>query len=263
MRQPQPHHPRSGRPALAALAAALVAVAAVPASADAGLTLPHAADPTPTVPRAAGSGAPAPAPSPQRSPSPAPSSEPGETSGGASGSDGADPLDRPSDYGIPGFSFPRPEKPPSGSPGCGPGCEEQWTNYLMAAAQAADSWSDEAADPAEAQAAADLADSLWSQAASADERLNGPFAEAESASASPEVSAPAAGGQVGQQGEQEAPADAVPLGWLVPGESDLSGSLIEGAMRLLEYLPTALGSEGTTTCAKEETIDGKVPLCPN
>src|SRR5262249_33775804 len=151
--QAQSRAPQPRRQAVAAFVVALLAIAALPAGAAAdGLTVPHAAGSAPpTVPKAVGSGTPTPAPSP--SPSPTPSSDSGGSSTAGSDFPGSG---TPNEFGIPNFEFPKPDQPPSGSPQCGPGCEEQWLNYDKAAAQAADKWANETTDPDEAQTMGDL-----------------------------------------------------------------------------------------------------------
>lgn len=261
MRQAQPHDPHSGRTTLAALAGALLAVLVIPAGAGAdGLTVPHAD--APKVPTAVGSrapsGSPAPAPSSGPGPSAAPSGESGDSSASSSDSVAPAPFGQQGDYGIPDFRFPRPEKPPSGSPDCGPGCEEQWGNYFTAAAQAAGARANETTDPDEADTMGALATALASHAATAYERRDSEVNEAaQSATAPSDTSAAQAVEQ-----EEEIPPDAVPLGWLVPSTVDLSQNpLVMGAVDMLEALSGIFGPDGTTVCSKEAKPDGKLPIC--
>jgi hypothetical protein len=252
---------RSPRTAAGALAAAaLLAVAIGPAGARAGnLTVPHAANTAPTVPQAAGSGTPAPAPTPPPTPSPAASGNSGQSSPGGSGSSGSDPFWGPGDYGIPNFTFPRPDLPQPGSRGCDSGCDEQWNNYYMAAATAAQHWAEDSTGAEAAQAAA-LADSLWTSAEDADEHLNG--AMNGPASGSTDASAAPALDQAGQQDDEALLPDAVPFGWALGSSDWTEGPVADTLTLLLEDIPDLLGANNTTTCPKEE-IDGKVPICPD
>ncbi len=74
------------------------------------------------------------------------------------------------------------------------------------------------------------------------------------------VSSPAQA--TGEESDEDVPPDAVPLGWLVPSEVDLSQNpLVKGAVDVLEALSGVFGPEGTTECPKEAKPDGKLPTC--
>jgi len=142
-----------------------------------------------------------------------------------------------------------------------PSCLEQWHNYYLAAAAAADQWAENSSDGE--QVRAELVDqSLWDDAIAVGARLEAIREEGAAPANAPSAPAPVtAQGPSSAAGDEETPPDAVPLGWLVPGESDLTQGPVADAVRLLDYLANIFGPTGTSTCPKESKPDGKLPIC--
>jgi hypothetical protein len=251
---------RSRRTLAGALAvAAFFALAVLPVGARArDLITPHVDGHALTIPQPVGSGTHQAPAAPVPSSDPAPTSGSGQSPTGDSDPAGSEqPWDRPGDFGIPNFVFHKPDQPPSGSSRCDLGCEQQWRNFYMAAAAAAEDWA-ERSTGAEAAHAGALADSLWESAQSADERLNGATAAGPASDSSVvSVIVDAVSGAdpiVPQDHELEL---GPPLD-LTSNVEALATMMTAGAILFFPQVQLP----GTTVCPKKETPDGKVPICP-
>ncbi len=279
-----------GRAAAALVPLATLAAAALPAGARAdGLTVPHAAPgATVVAPQAASpSASPAPrvsSPPAQPAPPPPPPSLPPIRSGSTGGST-ADP-----EYTLPGAGVPAgdgeepypAELPSPFGGGCDLGCLETFHEWYFERVQVV-----RPEDP-------EAADALWEELNAVDEVIRNaggdPWDPEHLSDSMDRVAGRSGGSDVPPDSFQQtspsqsanpAPTAGSVLGDVVDAISEASalfnpdGSRVvfdQGTYELqvgwiddfLSGVTNALfGSDGTTACAKTETVDGKVPYCPN